>query len=220
MAEALPPGELAPDAAQDYVGHPDNINFTDYPQYRPLRITACGHSQLPNRLENFDGHIVTTYKHGGARIKHMFDHNSPLYNVWNTPADLVILFLGGNDLADHKKDFVHHIKKELVHVVDELKRYVCPLVIVTLLEERTYDHHPRREFRESPILACYNDIAKKVNLRLKEHAKKTNQFRTALVRGEFLQGRTIDGVHLTPAGLHQLRHVYRCAVMKTLKSQQ
>ena len=217
MAEALPPGELPPDAGQ---GHPDNIDFTGYPQYRPLRITACGHSQLPNRLDNFDGHTVTTFKHPGAHIKHVFDHRSPLYNVWTTPADLVILFLGGNDIAVLKKDFVHHIRKEIVDLVTKLKQHVCPLVVVTLLEERTYTHHPRRELRESPILKDYNNIAKKVNLRLKEYAKKTNLYRTVLVRGEFLQGRNHDGVHLTAAGIHQLWYNYRCAVMKTLKSQQ
>ena len=221
MAEALPgPAHAGAEDQLDPSGHPDNPEFVNFPTYRRLRITICGHSQLPDDVGDFDGHHVTTLKHRGARIRHLDDPRSPLYNVWAIPADVVILFLGGNDIADHKEKQVNTIKKEVFKVVDKLIKHVCPQIFFTALEEREYDNHPRTQFRESKVLQGYNNIAKALNKRLSEHAKRTKQFRTIRVQGEFLIDRSDDSVHLTPNGLYQLRYNYRTAVMKYLKEQQ
>ena len=180
---------------------------------RHLRVTWVGHSQLPNtHYDNFDGNILTIYKHSGGNLWDLDNPNSPLYPALRVSADVFVLCLGGNDifLPASNGRFVHPdiIKGKLREVIRRAKQ-VASHVIVCLLEQRDYiNHHNHRWASNSDY---YNKVARTIN-RLLSRKAVSEGYRTINVHQRELKERKTDGVHFTNAGKRRLYHLVKSAV--------
>ena len=98
----------------------------------PFQVALLGHSQMPSSLHCPIPQVnIDVYRRGGAKIDNVYV--PPLNGVFNRPYDLIIVFLGGNDLSNHPPSEVKHKLLELLQLLlDHHTRKLC----FCLLEER------------------------------------------------------------------------------------
>ena len=167
-----------------------------------LNIVVAGHSQLPDHIEDFDGHNVVTLKRGGATL---WSLDRDLNTLWSLPADVVILFLGGNEIIDRSPA---DIKKKFREVIKNIQNRLNAFVFITLIESRDYrkSKHPVRRASADK----YNKVRKFLNKYLTQSAR-AGKYRTVDLFGPPWAERKSDGVHLTKDGqAHLVRKWQQC----------
>ena len=181
-------------------------------RYNRMKITLVGHSQVPCLGEDFEGNIITTYKKGGANLWDLDNKFSPLYPALRERTDVLVLFLGGNDvfLKNGPNQFVEPkvIKEKLRSVIIQARR-VASRVLVCLLEDRDYSQS------RNPVWAAnaeyYTRTAKQINNSLNRRAKFLGYRCIHLGRHEFA-ARKADGVHFSKAAGTRVGHKILSAI--------
>ena len=170
-----------------------------------LNIVVVGHSQLPDHIEEFDGHNVVTLKHPGATL---WSLDKELDTLWHLPAHVVILFLGGNEII---YDTPANIKAKFREVINRIQEKLKAHVVVTLIEHRDYrqDKNPRRQANADK----YNKVRKYLNKYLTESAR-AGKYRTVNITASNWNERRPDNIHFTREGKTQLVNKWRETIKK------
>ena len=170
-----------------------------------FNVVVCGHSQLPDHVNDFGGHSVVTLKHRGATL---WSLDKELNTLWHLPANVVVLFLGGNEVIYRKPS---EIKKKFREIIGRIQDNLKAHVIVTLIEYRDYskDKKPVRK----AAAAKYNKVRKFLNQYLTESAT-AGKYRTVNIATIGCNERASDGVHLTSEGKNRLVNKWQVAVNK------
>ena len=165
------------------------------------RVALVGHSNLPE-ISSWDNVRVESFKERGAELTDLIGERRFGEALYTTHWDCVILFLGGNDLANWRDQDTVYDRFMSVYASLQYER-----LMVTELEPRTYNW--QREIRHGITTARYNALAKVVNKKLKRHASH-NRARIQLIHvppGYMIGSR--DGIHLSTFGEEQLIQKYR-----------
>ena len=147
-----------------------------------------GHSQLPASIISTQPDIFfEIFRAPGAQLKHI--NREPLINSFECEADLVIVFLGGNDITRHANDT--YIAQKLKEILLRFKSKVPDVRFVPI----EYRNHASGGINTiSPSL--YNEIRKKVNGSLRTWCKR-HSIRTVNIDRPEMQGRARDGIHFS-----------------------
>ena len=172
---------------------------------RRLKISICGHSQVPDRLDDFNGHEVNIFKQGGATLFDLDNRNSRLGRSLTQHCDIFFLFLGGNDIflpGNSRNGFVSYdsIKQHIWRVVTEIKK-VASQVYVCQLEARDYSNHYNPVWRAHN--EHYNSVIKIINKALSRSAPRLD-YRVLNLSKKRFGPRRWDGVHFTNDGKHDI----------------
>ena len=171
-----------------------------------LNITFVGHSQMPN-INDYNGHNVRVLKQGGATLSDLYDETSQLYEVWSLQNDVIVLFLGGNDLMTINDQ---QLKQDLDDSIEQLQG-VCQMLYVTHLEWRDYSNHPNARYRNNN--EYYQNMITSINARLSRKSRNAG-YRTIRVNQLEFADRQWDNIHLTPYGKQNLIRKWKRAIEK------
>ena len=181
-------------------------------RYNQTNITLVGHSQVPRLEEDFEGNVIKTYKKGGANLWDLDNEFSPLYPALRERTDVLVLFLGGNDvfLKNGSNQFIDPkvIKDKLSSVITRAKR-VAPRVFVCLLEDRDYSQS--RNLVWAANAEYYTRTVKAINNSLTRRAKFLGYRCINLGRHEF-GARNKDGVHFSRTAGTRVGHKILSAI--------
>ena len=134
-----------------------------------VEVLIIGHSNTP-KVYSYDDVNITFVKKGGAVISDLYHHDLwPL--VFGETWDIVIIFLGGNDLCFMEPN---EVVSSLMEVVDQLK--CTKQVYLTLIETRVYSEE--KSIKYNITTEEYNHKAKNCSRMLSRQAQRTNKFRT------------------------------------------
>ena len=153
-----------------------------------LRVALVGHSQLPSELE-VDGADIEIFRAPGGKA-YGFYEDERLNEVLDWSGDLVILWLGSNDIKQntHVSDVVDNITE----IKESIEEECGAEVVIILVEPRSYpDDYPVNETR-------YKKIQRAINKKLERELPDTRflQFNTQMYQTEL----SSDGVHFTAEG--------------------
>ena len=185
---------------------------------RSLRISIVGHSNLPRELaqDEFDGHTVTVIQKRGGKLADLDNEHNPLYRVWDTPADVVILFLGGNDILDNLDDPNRKsVCSRLCEVVKRLRATLNCTVFVCNIEPRDYTNSRVAHFKANA--RSYVRLAACNNKNLTRHARVSQEFRVINLSYKELSYRVDDGVHFTEDSSRKVVKAFRRKVRRFLE---
>ena len=99
-----------------------------------FKVALVGHSQVPTTFEAPEGAEVSIFRRRGGLVEH-FDQ-PPLLNVYEYKPNLVILFLGSNDLLNYADNWLLLVKK-LRDILYSLT-LTCPYVWFVTIERRRF----------------------------------------------------------------------------------
>ena len=165
-----------------------------------VRVAIVGHSQVPD-IESYANVEVSVFRRGGASIHHAYE--PPLSDSLDEHFDIVILFLGGNDIGTKTP---HQIVEELLELVDSYDS--AKQVVVTQIEHRVYPAGHRYYIAEDD----YRRQANRVNKSLVQKAKQTKAFRTINISGTWYNDNSPDGIHFHYITVQHLIARYRDAI--------
>ena len=171
-----------------------------------FRVAIVGHSQVPTSLPGLPERVeVDLFRVSGAKAHNFFSH--PVFrNLLHSRFDLVILWIGSNDI--HDRCVVKDIASNIKAIVDQLETVCTPKVKICLIEPRHPDttRHPHLDQE-----AC-NRIAKGINNNLQKRSLKGKGFITFSAR-PFSQSLARDGVHFNRDGRAHIEEKLRNAIM-------
>lgn len=164
------------------------------------RVAVIGHSNVP-KVYSFDDVEITFIKERGAEIKHVYDKLAPriLHRSW----DVVIVFLGGNDLCHRTADQVAADLIRLAHDLDAHK------VVITSIEPRTYS--PAKQILYGITNEEYKARATAINGKLKTKARCTKDFRIINCCPRYNYN-SPDGIHFNQVAKRSLVTKYIAAI--------
>ena len=175
-----------------------------------MRILVLGHSQLPETVPNYEDHIVTSIRVPGASLWDLDKESSPLFQAWLKPADVAVIFLGGNDIFKHSLD---EIKQKIESTIKLFQKHMS-MVFFTLIEARDYSKHRNRAWRRQNDK--YESCRKAINRKVRRGAR-LGKYRTVNLAVREFDKRTRDGVHYTPKGKDLMVKRFRVCVEKYIK---
>ena len=80
------------------------------------KVAVVGHSQIPNQISTRDTNVsIKVFRRQGARLEHIDE--LPFCEIFNSQYDLLVLFLGGNDIAAYPEEaerIIHDLKALLL----------------------------------------------------------------------------------------------------------
>ena len=165
-------------------------------------VALVGHSNLPV-FPSYEDVRVEIFKSKGALLTDIWDPLRFEQRMLQQRWDCVILFLGGNDLAD-----CHNPKIVFERFTKVLKAFEhVPKVFVTDVEPRNYT--PEKERRFKITNKQYRDLRDMVNNRLKRYAKSTRSFQLVHVPPGYQKDSHDQGIHLGLRGERELIGKYK-----------
>ena len=171
------------------------------------RVALVGHSNLPT-FPGWGNVQVEVFKERGARLTDLRDRLRFDGALFTTNWDCVVVFLGGNDIADcRNQDNLYN------RHLDAFRKLHTNQLVVTDLEPRTYDRENQARF--GITTRTYNAIAKLVNKRLKRFVKRTANVELVHIPPGFME-QSGDGIHLSPTGQESLIHRYKSHILSFL----
>ena len=150
-----------------------------------VKAAIVGHSQVPHNVhvENVETRV---FRRPGAKIRHF--HDEILNNLLAYEPDIVILFLGGNDI-DAGEDCVVRVATALKGVI-QILRENCREVIVVDIEWRNFTSSRVPELTSE----LYNHSRMQINRNLARFCNRRN-IRTINTSLDSIQRVRNDGVH-------------------------
>ena len=167
-----------------------------------INVAVVGHSQTPT-IDSYDDVNIDTFMRGGAIISHAYMH--PLNECFNRQYDIVIIFLGGNDIGHRPVQTIGDELIELANAFEGVRH-----VYVTQIEQRTYPVGHRH-------FVPYDDYRKQknaINRRLVNYAKNNKSFRTINCSSPNYTDNSYDGIHFNVVGKESIVHKYINAIEK------
>lgn len=170
-----------------------------------FRVAIVGHSQVPTEIEHLPSAVeLSIFRAPGAKAKSFFA-NERLMTVFNRRYDLVILWLGSNDIEPQCRP--RTIIEDLKRIVDQLLTTCTPKVKICQIEPRIT--HTR--WRTTVEQQTYNRIAKAVNRRMYDGLLRDQEFISFGAR-PFRYNLRADGVHFNRAGQERVKSKLRGAI--------
>ena len=148
-----------------------------------VRVAIVGHSQVPY-IDSYDNVEINLFRRGGARIHHAYE--PPLSDSLDEHFDVVILFLGGNDIGTKTPNQIVNELVELAGKYDSASQ-----VLVTQIEHRVYPPGHRYYISEQD----YRKQANRINKSLVKKAGQTEAFRTINISSPWYNDNSPDGIH-------------------------
>ena len=158
-----------------------------------LKVALVGHSQIPCSLK-VEGAEIELYRLPGAKT-HSFENKAKLNQVLNWSGDLVILWLGSNDI-DQNTD-ISEVVKNIIQIKSQIEKECKAVVAIILVEPRCYPNdHPVSKDQ-------YKKIQKGINRKLERALPNTQflQFNTFVYEKELAR----DGVHFSEEGKEMIK---------------
>ena len=163
---------------------------------------------MPSHLDNLPSSIdVQIFRSPGATARSFFN-NEHLTAVFHGRYDMVILWLGSNDIHPQcqVKDIVNTIKR----IVEQLEAHCTPRVKICLVEPRLTEIRWRPRIEQG----AYNKVAKGVNNKLQKRALRGKEF-ISFGAKPFLYSLRSDGVHFDREGREKVKDKLRGAINNT-----
>ena len=152
-----------------------------------FKTIVAGHSQTPTHIPNDEEFEFVILRKPGGLISHL--DCSPLSRVYDIPADLIVLFLGGNDIA-HYKDDPLALSHKLREVLLDLKDFAREIAFVSI-ESREYQEGNRFGISTQE----YEDARQKVTRNIKRYCRLQSFRYINVNRSIFVDNLSPDGVH-------------------------
>ena len=171
------------------------------------RVALVGHSNLPV-FPGWGNVQVEIFKERGARLTDLRDGLRFDGALFTTNWDCVVVFLGGNDIADCR-----NLDNLYNRHLDAFRTLHTNKLVVTDLEPRVYNRVNQATF--GITTRTYNAIAKVVNKKLKRFVKRTANVELVHIPPGYLEG-SEDGIHLSPEGQQSLIQRYKRHIISFL----
>lgn len=113
------------------------------------RVALVGHSQLPAQLEDVTWELFV-FRAPGGKV-HSFFEDDRMCEVLNEKYDVVLLWLGSNDITTHTS--AKDLADEIINIVYTLEEHCEAEVVMVLLEPRfcpseyPVEHHKYRKIQ-------------------------------------------------------------------------
>ena len=170
-----------------------------------FKVAIVGHSQVPPQLDGVSPQVeVTIFRSPGAKARSFFA-NPQLAAVLEGRWDMVILWLGSNDITNRCQ--VADIVQDLKNIVLQLEERCTPKVKVCLVEPR----HTEVRWRPRVEQESYNKVAKAINNKLQKRALKGRTF-ISFGAKPFWYSLRADGVHFDREGRERVKDKLRSAI--------
>ena len=164
-----------------------------------VRVAIVGHSQIPY-INSYDDVEISTFKLKGALCSDFFDY--PLNECLQQEYDVVIIFLGGNDIGTSQPA---EIVDALLNIVRELSN--VNQVYLTQIEHRTYPLGHKYYVEEN----TYRKKAKAVNRKLVKKAPSEG-YRTLNISSQDYNDNSWDGIHFHTVARNELIKKFKRAI--------
>lgn len=173
-----------------------------------FRVTVAGHSQVPTAIPDNDNCTFTVLRRPGGIIE---DFNyPPLDRVFYEESDLVILFIGGNDVPLFKLR-PSALADRLRNTLLKIKQTGAKVAFVAL-EDRKYPTNNRFNINTLE----YMQVQRRVNGNLKRFCRKNHIRFITTQTNIFVNNIAHDGVHFNNNAKYQLLEKIRRLVQHTL----
>ena len=168
-----------------------------------FKVALVGHSQVPSTFEAPEGAEVRIFRRGGL-IRHF--NQAPLANVYEYNPDLIILFLGSNDVLDFANNWLLLVKglRDILHDLTS----VCPRVWVVTIE--------RRKFTSDHLSLLYESCRKKINRKLRKQIRNMNVRMVNITATWFLNNLGPDGVHFNAQAKQEIKSKFRAVIHRCM----
>lgn len=170
-------------------------------------VAIVGHSLVPQAIERVSGANIHIYRSPGAKVAD-FDTNRALSRVIGVNYDLIILFLGGNDIHDNCTPSI--ITSDLIKVVEQLHSSCGSHIALVLIEHR----NPPPHNRFNVTAENYNRIASNINNRLKRKLKSKPYVQFLSIGAKPFQRGVTDGVHLNYESKKHLKRKFQNTIKR------
>ena len=162
-----------------------------------FKVALVGHSQIPNTITPLRNTEVRVFKRPGGSV---FQFEEPPFSeVFDYRPDLVILFLGGNDVALYGDEHQRIVSK-LKQILARLKELSNNVIFVTL-ERRNYPLNNRF----GVVNEVYNRNRKKVNDKLRAFLRRKSIRQINVTAPWFSENLRSDGVHFNSSAAIEFR---------------
>ena len=167
-----------------------------------FKVAIVGHSQVPEELV-FDREDVSVdiFRAPGGRASTFF-LDRRMADVGHQKYDLVILWLGSNDITPHC--VVRKIADKLAFIVKDLERKCEAQVRMCLIEPR----YPDGRLDQT----TYEKVAKGINNLLQRRLLKKYRF-ISFGAKPFWDSLDTDGVHFDPIGCDHVANKFRNCIL-------
>ena len=168
-----------------------------------LVVAIVGHSQVPLEIENPNAEVVI-FRRPGACLEHLSE--SPLVDVFELQPDLVFLYLGGNDIANHQSDcrpIIEGLKSALLKL-----KGIAKEVRFVQVERRHYT--PGNRFNVDND--AYEWCRKRINANLRYFCKRENIRTLNTTKHLFEDNLAADGVHFDPEARAELIKLFNSGI--------
>ena len=174
-----------------------------------FRVAVLRHSQLPNEISQIEDCEFVVFKQSGARLD--FLDYPPLSSYFESRFDLVVMFLGGNDVIEYIHNpltLAQRIKNRLFQIRNNANH-----VAFVNLESRDYEVRSRPRYRITN--EQYAEVSRVVNRSLKKFCAK-NKMRFITTRNIRFQGLVRqDGIHFNAQAIQLLVQKIHNLALKT-----
>lgn len=157
-----------------------------------------GHSLVPPHLLPIEGARVDIYRSPGAKAAN-FETDTRLANVLGYIYDLVIVFLGGNDV--HNDCVPSQITDNIKCVIEQIHANCYAQIAFILLEHRV----PKPGNRFNIDVDQYNKVSNNINNRLKRAYKRKPYVQFLSIGAKPFRNNLTDGVHFNDESKLHLR---------------
>ncbi len=175
-------------------------------------IAIVGHSLAPPRIEPVEGADIHIYRSPGGKVA-SFENDSKLNGVLTSSYDLVIIFLGGNDV--HNNCNPSQITDNIKGVIEQVRTHCNSHIAFVLLEHRSPKQGNRFNIDEDQ----YNRVANSINNRLKRSYKNKSYVQFLSISAKPFQNGVTDGIHFNRETKLHLERKLRNTIMRFVNSQ-
>lgn len=161
------------------------------------KVAVVGHSQTPRRIDIRNPNVsVKIFRRSGARLEHI--NELPLQEVFDSQYDLLVLFLGGNDIAAYPEEIeriIHDLKGLLLKC-----KAIAHEVVYVLIEGRHYPDNNRFGITNKTYESC----RKRVNRNIRRFLGRQGIRSFNTTDYYFSNNVARDGIHFNTAAQNQL----------------
>ena len=166
-----------------------------------FRTVVVGHSQTPTHIQGDQEYEYIILRRPGGLIRHL--RFRPLNEVYNLEADLIVFFIGGNDIVDYRNHPVTLASRIRDHLL-ELKQYAQEVAFVSI-ENRVYPS--RNQFGIST--QEYARMRNRVNHNVRRFCRNHEIRYINVNRSIFINNISPDGTHFNAAANDELIYKIR-----------
>ena len=163
-----------------------------------FRTVVVGHSQTPTHIQGDQEYEYIILRKPGGLIRHL--QYPPLNEVYNIEADLIVFFIGGNDIVNFRNQPVTLASKIRDHLL-ELKQYAREVAFVSI-ENRVYQSGNRFGISTQE----YAHVRGRVNNNVRRFCRNHEIRFINVNRSVFIDNISPDGTHFNVAANDELTY--------------